>query len=77
MAEELRSTLQANQLLAGFQQRDPKIHDLFRAIIADLQTLTTATQQNTNSINQILNPTEPGTSGLNHGQVMKRIGGAT
>lgn len=74
---ELKSTLLANQLLAGFQQKDPKIHDLFRAIIKDLNDLTVATEGNTTSIGKILNPPDDGTIGLTHGQVMKRIAGAT
>lgn len=74
----LRSTLLANQLLAGLQQVDPHIHDLFRAIISDLNNLTAQVDDNTEQITLITGGGGGGTStGLTHGQVMKRIAGAT
>jgi hypothetical protein len=73
---KLISPLQANQLLAGLQKREPKLYDLIRAIIGDLQNITQVTAENSEAINKILNPDEPN-SAMTHGQVMKRIAGAT
>ena len=67
-----RSSLQANQLLAGLQQREPKLHDLIRAIIKDLQDINVQVTENTNDLNTIKAGTSTG-SGLTHGQVMQRI----
>lgn len=73
----LRSTLLANQLLAGLQQKDPHLHDLLRAMISDLQGLTVQVDDNTEQIKVITGGGSDSGEGLDHGQVMKRIAGAT
>lgn len=73
----LKSPLQANQLLAGLQKREPRLYDLIRSIIQDLQEVTGEVNANTQAINNIINPPAGTPTGLTHGQVMKRIAGAT
>ncbi len=70
----IKSSLQANQLLAGLQQREPKLYDLIRSIIRDLENLDQVTGENQQAINIITGggTITPG-EGLNHLQVMRRI----